>query len=295
MRLILRKDGKTVKEFRFTKGPIYIGRHVHSQVFLPDRDVSRQHAAIFTTRQGNWVVEDLDSANGTYLNGKRIHQEQLKGGDGLRIGSFAIEISLEAGAAVPEPTHLDDTLVPPAGRAAEAPTKAAPEVIVRKIDVEQAPDIRLPARRAKEFLQATEKICQANGADEVLGALVSVMLKDFSAHRVWGALRNVPEGPMTSHTGKTADGRSVELAELEVRAKVTHAVDNKEFLLIPQVSSLAGAAKTQSAMIAPIIDPTGCFGVLYVDNRADHRAYSLSDLDYLMLLAIHTAAIVENF
>ncbi len=35
MRLILRRDGKTVKEFRFTKGPVYIGRHVHSQVFLP--------------------------------------------------------------------------------------------------------------------------------------------------------------------------------------------------------------------------------------------------------------------
>jgi hypothetical protein len=34
---------------------------------------------------------------------------------------------------------------------------------------------------------------------------------------------------------------------------------------------------------------------LYVDNAMDHEHYSLSDLDYLMLLAIHTAAIVENF
>jgi GAF domain-containing protein len=48
-------------------------------------------------------------------------------------------------------------------------------------------------------------------------------------------------------------------------------------------------------MIAPIMDPTGCFGVLYVDNSADQGPYALSDLDYLMLLAIHTAAIVENF
>ena len=62
MRLILRKDGKAVKEFRFPKGPVYIGRHVHSQVFLPDREVSRQHAAIFATREGKWVVEDLESA-----------------------------------------------------------------------------------------------------------------------------------------------------------------------------------------------------------------------------------------
>lgn len=294
MRLILRKDGKTIKEFRFTKGPIYIGRHVHSQVFLPDREVSRQHAVIYAARQGNWVVEDLESANGTYLNGKKIHQAQIKSGDGLRIGSFAMEISLDAGESAGEPLHLDDTLIPSVGKAGPAPKRAAKEIIVRRPDTEQAPDIRLPARRAKEFLQATEKICQANGPDEVLDTLLSVLLKDFSANRGWGALRNVPEGPMTSHAGRAADGRLVEPGEIEVKAKVTHAVDNKEFLLIPRVSSPA-RGNTGSAMIAPIMDPSGCFGVLYVDNSVDQGPYALSDLDYLMLLAIHTAAIVENF
>jgi len=295
MRLILRRDGKTVKEFRFTKGPIYIGRHVHSQVFLPDREVSRQHAAIFATRQGNWMVEDLESANGTYLNGKKIRQGQIKSGDGLRIGSFAMEISLEAGESAGEPVHLDDTLVPQVGEAGPSLKRASKEIIVRRPDIEQAPDIRLPARRAKEFLQATEKICQANGADEVLKTLLDVLLKDFSARRSWGALRNVPEGPMTSYSGRTADGRVVEPGDIEVKAKITHAVDNKEFLLIPLAPSSAGAGKTGSAMIAPIMDPTGCFGVLYVDNSPDQGPYALSDLDYLMLLAIHTAAIVENF
>jgi len=49
------------------------------------------------------------------------------------------------------------------------------------------------------------------------------------------------------------------------------------------------------AMIAPIMDPSGCFGVLYVDNAGEKQYYTLSDLDYLMLLAIHAAAIVETF
>lgn len=295
MRLILKRDGKTVKEFRFTKGPIYIGRHVHSQVFLPDRDVSRQHAAIFATREGNWVVKDLESANGTHLNGKLIRQAPLKSGDGLRIGSFAIEISLESGEAAAEPTHLDDTLVSRPSQSGVAPARPATDIIVRKPDVEHAPDIRLPARRAREFLQATETICRANGADEVLTALLSIMLRDFQAYRCWGALRNVAEGPMTCHAGKDADGRSVELGQIKIKAKVTHAVDAKEFLLIPQVSSVADEPDVCSAMIAPIIDPSGCFGILYVDNSIEQDQYTLSDLDYLMLLAIHTAAIVENF
>jgi len=183
MRLILRKDGKTVKEFRFTKGPVYIGRHVHSQVFLPDRDVSRQHAVIYATGEGKWAVEDLESANGTYVNGRKVHQTQLKGGDGLRIGSFAIEISLESGESPGESTHMGDTLIPPVGKPEQAPLKAGPEIIARRPDIEQAPDIRLPARRAREFLRATELICRANGPEEVLQAILSILLKDFKAYR----------------------------------------------------------------------------------------------------------------
>ena len=87
----------------------------------------------------------------------------------------------------------------------------------------------------------------------------------------------------------------MELNNLKLNKKIIRAVDEKEFLLVPQVSSVVKDDKICSAMIAPIIDPDGCFGVLYVDNAANQQSYNLSDLDYLMLLAIHTAAIVENF
>ena len=50
-----------------------------------------------------------------------------------------------------------------------------------------------------------------------------------------------------------------------------------------------------SAMIAPVMGQAGCFGALYIDNDMSHEHYTLSDLDYLMLIAIHTAAILENF
>jgi hypothetical protein len=47
-------------------------------------------------------------------------------------------------------------------------------------------------------------------------------------------------------------------------------------------------------MIAPIMGPAGCFGVIYVDNSPDQGHYGLSDLDYLMLITIHTAAVLEK-
>jgi pSer/pThr/pTyr-binding forkhead associated (FHA) protein len=294
MRLIVKKTGQTLNELRFDRGPVYIGRHAHSQVFLPDRAISRQHAALFETQDGRWVVEDLDSANKTYLNDKPIHKGQIKTGDCLRIGDFEIEIDLEVDTEAGGAINLEDTLVSSPRKSASVPA-ASREIIVRNPDAERAPDIRLPARRVKDFLQAAEAICKSNGPDEVVKTLLAITLKDFSAYQSWCALRNVPEGPMTCHAGKSRDGEPVELGKIVVHEKVTQAIEKKQFMLIPRVTTASGQQKIRSAMIAPIIDPSGCFGVLYVDNSIDQDYYSLSDLDYLMLLAIHTAAVVENF
>jgi hypothetical protein len=289
MRLIVKKAEQPVGQFQFSKGPIYVGRNPDSQVFLPDRKVSRQHAVIFTTPEGKWMVEDLDSANQTSLNGKAVHKSEIKTSDTINITDFTLEINLEDTSAVEEPPHLEDTLT-----AASRVTRG-PQIIERKPDAEHAPELRLPAKRAQDFMHAVESICKANGPDELLQALLNVILKQFGGHRGWCALRNQPTGPMTSHAGKDRDGNAVELIEIQLNERITQAVEKGQFLLLPQVSTQTGEAGVRSAMIAPIVDPTGCFGVLYVDNTTEGEQYTLSDLDYLMLLAINTAAILENF
>ena len=45
-------------------------------------------------------------------------------------------------------------------------------------------------------------------------------------------------------------------------------------------------------MMAAIMRPSGCLGVLYVDNAMVHEPYSLSDLDYLMFIAIYTGSVL---
>ena len=289
MRLIVKKADQPVGQFNFSKGPVYIGRNPDSQVFLPDRKVSRQHAVIFVTPDGKWMVEDLDSANQTHLNGEAIHRTEIKTGDTISITDFTLEINLEETGAAEEPTHLEDTLT-----AASRVTRG-PQIIERVPDAEHAPELRLPAKRVRDFMQAVESICKANGPDELLQVLLDVILKQFGGHRAWCALRNQATGPMTSHSGKSQDGKAVELVEIQLNERITQAVEKGQFLLLPQVSTQTGEAGVRSAMVAPILDPTGCFGVLYVDNTSDSKQYTLSDLDYLMLLAINTAAILENF
>lgn len=66
-----------------------IGRSPHSDLFLDDVTVSRHHARVLHDPSG-FLVEDLNSLNGTYVNRKRIERHQLLDGDELQIGKFKL-------------------------------------------------------------------------------------------------------------------------------------------------------------------------------------------------------------
>jgi pSer/pThr/pTyr-binding forkhead associated (FHA) protein len=287
MRLVVKQNDRNVNEFRFTKGPIYIGRREDSQVFLPDRAVSRQHAVIFSTQDGKWMVEDLDSANKTYLNDQAIHKVEIKTGDCIRITDYTIEINLEDSAETEKPIHLEDTLAEPAG---------GPQIIERRLDTADAPSIRLPAKRAMDLLQAIEAISKAGNLDELLLALLDITSKQLGTYHNWCALRSEPTGSMTYHAGRSREGQTLELSNIKLNEKINEVVEKGHFLLFIFSRDMTKEKKGQirSVVIAPITGPSGCFGVLYANNtfRDDH--YSLSDLDYLMLLGMHVAAAVQK-
>lgn len=291
MRIVVKqKDGQT-KELQFTEGPISIGRAATSQVFLPDRSVSKQHAVISANGEGKWIVEDLESANKTYLNDKEIHKAEIKTGDCLHVTDFTIEITLEDNTNVDKPIHLEDTFH------LEAALAIPPhETVVRKTDAGHAPAMRLAAKRLMDFSQATDAICEADSLDKLLLTLVDTALEQFDAFHVWCALRNQPTGPMPFQAGKNRTGQTVKLSEIKLQAKIAQAVEKGQFLVLPRVSAQVEEEEAiRSALIATIMRPNGCFGVIYIDNAMKDKHYSLSDLDYLMLVAMHTAAVLRKF
>jgi hypothetical protein len=291
MRLILRTGDGTTKEFQFSEGPVSIGRQSSNQVFLLDKAVSKQHAVITVAEDGKWMVEDLGSANKTYLNDKAVNKAEIKTGDILRITEFTVEIDLEEDIEADGEGQMEDTL-----HLEAALTTPRHETIVRKPDAAHAPAMRLAAKRLSDFSHATEAICEADSLDKLLTTLLDITLKQFSAFRCWCALRDQPGGPMTYHSGRRRDGRPVELSDLQLHEKINDAVERGLSMVLPSVSAKTEEKeRIRSALIASVMRPNGCYGILYVDNAMIHEHYSLSDLDYLMFLAMHTAAVLRKF
>jgi len=85
--LNMKISGRLIKSYTFADQDLMIGRDPSNRIALDDVKVSRSHTKIFLTDK-DYFVEDLQSTNGTYVNGKRIKKERkLKSGDILRIGS----------------------------------------------------------------------------------------------------------------------------------------------------------------------------------------------------------------
>jgi pSer/pThr/pTyr-binding forkhead associated (FHA) protein len=290
MRLVVKQGERTINEYHFDKGPIYIGRHTNSQILLPDKVVSRQHAVIYNTKDGQWVVEDLDSANKTYLNDGEIRKADIKAGDTIRISDFSIEVNFETKATADpgETVELEEAPV--------AALSSGPQVIIRKLGAEKAPAVRFQAERATDFLQAIEELKRTDHLDKALLVLLETVSKQFKTYHVWGAIRSKPEGPMIAHAGRNRSGMTIEQADLEYGDKITEALNKKQCMLFIFTRDLNLQKETQvrSVLIVPLLSTAGCFGVIYANNtfRDDH--YNLGDLDYLMMLGLHTASVLAK-
>ncbi len=83
-KLVLTHDGAVIKEFMLDKERLTIGRKPGNDIHIDDPTISGEHAAILMLQHA--YVEDLNSTNGTSLNGRPVTKRQLTNGDLIKIG-----------------------------------------------------------------------------------------------------------------------------------------------------------------------------------------------------------------
>ncbi|HLK00724.1 MAG TPA: FHA domain-containing protein [Streptosporangiaceae bacterium] len=90
--LIVMRGPNAGSTFRLDSDLTTAGRHPDSDIFLDDVTVSRRHAEFYREAGGaRFVVRDVGSLNGTYVNGSRIEEAELHGGDDVQIGKFRLQ------------------------------------------------------------------------------------------------------------------------------------------------------------------------------------------------------------
>ncbi len=288
MRLFISLSGSSVNELKFDRGPIYVGRQKGSQVFLPDPAVSRQHAVFYTTKDGSWILEDLGSANKTFLNNTAVHKSELKNGDIIQVADFQIRVSLDQDEDQNHLSEIDkqETLV-------GAQIRKELHTVERNPDAGDAPPIRFPAKRIKHLALAMDQLRSERTLSGLYKALEEILLRQFNGHHVWISLRKESGGPMDTEGGRKVTSESVKRLDLAVPSSLEEALEKHKYLLIHQLPRQIINRGIRSVIIAPVMYQKDCFGVFYLENSTEHAHYSLMDLDYLMILALYTGFLIQ--
>ena len=184
-RLILSLDNQVLAEYNMTKERYTIGRLPDNDVRIDNPAVSGHHSLIINILNDSFL-EDLNSTNGTYVNGKLIKKHALQHGDVITIGHHQLRFS-DQEAPQQEQDEFEKTMVIPTGQqnadqlakaeaaAERAAAKAAteePEEAVRadvaaavKLDPEEAAALEddKPAAPPKEDMAETISSATATG------------------------------------------------------------------------------------------------------------------------------------
>ena len=129
-KLIVSIDGVVIKELQLTKERTALGRRPYNDIVIDNLAISGEHAVLHMHAQGV-ELEDLDSTNGTYVNGKAVQRQWLHGGDTIEVGKYKIRFLNEAEAEDYEKTMIVKPgmvppPLPPRTRATAAVAAAAP-------------------------------------------------------------------------------------------------------------------------------------------------------------------------
>ncbi|MEW5889656.1 MAG: FHA domain-containing protein [Pseudomonadota bacterium] len=97
-KLILSMDGLVLKEIPLTRERTTIGRKPHNDIQIDNLAISGEHAVIVTILDDSFL-EDLDSTNGTFVNGQQIKKHFLQNNDVIELGKYRLKYVSEQGAA----------------------------------------------------------------------------------------------------------------------------------------------------------------------------------------------------
>ena len=127
-RLILSLDGQVLAEYNMTKERYTIGRLPDNDVRIDNAAVSGHHGLIINILNDSFL-EDLNSTNGTYVNGKLIKKHALTHGDVITVGHHHLRF-VDSQVESSEQDEFERTLVIQPGQVSEARIKAATESAV---------------------------------------------------------------------------------------------------------------------------------------------------------------------
>jgi sigma-B regulation protein RsbU (phosphoserine phosphatase) len=280
--LLTLKGPNAGRRFPLERATVELGRQSSSAICLESQAVSRQHARILF-EEGQYFVEDLNSSNGTFVNGKRIAaRTKFSERDTLQVGPYVFGIRQS-----PTPTPSDSDLVIRAEVSADAS--------------EASIYADNPAHKLQVILEITRHLGRTLDADALLENLLARLLQLFpQADR--GLVLLCEGEKMVVHAQRSRREDSSESFSYS-RTIVRHALEHGVGIYSEDVraderfraSTTLTSLEMRSLLCVPLIGHDGKrLGVIQLDRFRDGRAFRNEDLELLTAVSLQMSVVLEN-
>ena len=297
-RMVLMGVTGPASEFSLEKVSV-IGRSTQATVRLADREVSRKHSQI-DYGAGEYVLHDLGSSNGTYVNGRRIFgPTTLEDGDEVVIGTS--KMVFRRGLAKPKLAEIVADV---------ANTTGELEGVVARVDakatfvpVEQIKDVN-QLRRDYERLRVGHEFGQyirlERDLDELLARILQIAFDLIPADNGVILLRDAASGDLVIQAmrqRKPGQGKVLVSDTLLKQVQATkEGVLTSDALADDRLSSSQSiiALGVRSAMAVPLLSGDDVKGIMFLDSRERIGAFTTKDLEVLSAIAAQASVALEN-
>jgi signal transduction histidine kinase/pSer/pThr/pTyr-binding forkhead associated (FHA) protein len=311
------------RRFELPDVPTLIGRDSR-QLPLTDNTVSRRHAELHPVGNG-WILKDLGSSNGTYINGARVdHTYALKLGDQMRVGKTILVYGAQPGVSRTSTSHLSLT-------GEESGMDASIMHTVSSNDDSMVLAVPEPAAAAMTNLKLLYQLGAALGSSfdvqQVLEVVMDLVFENVKADHGIILLLDAKEelrprvmrtrkDPKSKSAAPAAKGTPVEIEEpVKVHASLTiinHVMKSGEAVLSSNAMTDKLFSKSQSvhnlgirsALCVPIksrrLSPgkgesaDEIVGVIYIDSSVQNYTYSPDQLRLLSAIGLQAGMAVQN-
>ena len=265
--------------------PLVIGRETAADVCVADASVSRRHTKIEKEDDG-FVITDLESLNGTFVNDLPVKSRLLQHGDRLRIGDSQFVFLTQEGetASRSSEVNLD-----------EAHVISGPTLQIRMDDATY-----LMARDLSALMKISTSINAIRGLEDLLQRLIELLFEVVPAQR--GAILLTNDESLDSTTvfgldrvsGKDkAVNVSRTIAQQVLRDGVALLANDAETQSLLSTDSVI-QARTRSVMCVPLVMIDHKLGVLYLDTTIAGDQFNRDHLQLVTAISGIAAVAIEN-
>ncbi|MFN0136573.1 MAG: ATP-binding protein [Phycisphaerae bacterium] len=294
------------RTFKTSDDNVIVGR-ASDQAPLNDPSVSRRHAQL-SFKNGVGTLIDMNSANGTYLNGLRVTAPmRLKHGDQVRVGSTLLVYWGDESVEQISGVHIPHDLVTldaggPMGGADIAATVPSNEDSV----IIAAPDTQYAVKSWKAMRALTEVIGSLPAPEQMLPRVLDILFEEVDVDRGVIFLQDphtkefIPEVVRFHSRKARADAQRDSI--VASRTIINHVVESREGVLCSnavederfRAGKSVHALNLRSVICAPIVARDKVLGVIHIDCPIQRRTYNEHHLRLVTAIAYQTGLALEN-